>query len=177
VTFWSRLLAVLRAPRHVPPRLFTGYQVRLSRDCLREIQACIQTDLIRRHEGVCYLLGRIAEGRCTTIVEAVRPDAVTTPGSFHVDSLAMAAVVRLAARRQLQVVGQLHTHPGIAYHSEGDERGVRIRYRGYVSIVLPDYGSRLPSLQGIAIFVYEPGAGFVPLSAECVRIAQDGWYA
>lgn len=176
MTLKTCLLRVLLAGTSSPPRVPEDFHITISRLCLDEIQACIRTDLIRRHEGVCYLLGRI-DGSTTRVDAAVRPDAVTTPGSFHVDSLAMAAVMRLAARRHLQVVGQLHTHPGAAYHSEGDERGARIRYKGYVSIVLPDYGRHLPELRGTAIFVYQPSAGFLSVPIQRVLVLQDSSYA
>jgi proteasome lid subunit RPN8/RPN11 len=172
---WSWLIRLLGTGALLP-RALQNFRITISRQCLEEIRACIQTDMIRRHEGVCYLLGRI-DGFSTRADAAIRPDAITTPGSFHVDSLAMATVMRRAAQRQLQVVGQLHTHPGAAYHSEGDERGARIRYKGYVSIVLPDYGRHLPKLNGVAAFIYQPDAGFLPVPVQNVRIVQDGWYA
>lgn len=176
MTFRNWLLRLLRPRAGSPPCAPRDFRLMISHQCLDEIEACIQTDLIRRHEGVCYLLGHI-NGSTTRADAAVRPDAVTTPGSFHVDSLAMAAIMRLAAGRKLQVVGQLHTHPGAAYHSEGDERGARIRYKGYVSIVLPDYGRHLPRFRGAAIFVYQPDAGFLPVPGQRVHILEDGSYA
>lgn len=176
MALWSWLIRLLGTGTASPPRAPQVFHIAISRQCLDEIRACIQPDLIRRHEGVCYLLGRI-DGFTTRADAAIRPAAVTTPGSFHIDSLAMATVMRVAARRQLQVVGQLHTHPRTAYHSEGDERGARIRYKGYVSIVLPDYGRHLPKLNGAAIFVYQPDAGFLPVPVQHVHLVQDGWYA
>ena len=56
----------------------------------------------------------------------------------------------------LQVVGQLHTHPGEAHHSAGDLEGMRIRYPGYFSIVVPDYGSQLPSFKHAHILMWTP---------------------
>jgi hypothetical protein len=76
----------------------------------------------------------------------------------------MAACVRAAARHRLQVVAQVHTHPQQAFHSDGDVEGARIRYPGYASIVLPDYGDRLPSLEGAAVFVFT-GGSWVELKA------------
>ena len=61
-------------------------------------------------------------------------------------------VVRAAVDRGLQVVGQVHTHPGDAYHSDGDNAGARIAFTGYVSIVLPDYGRDLPALTRAAAY-------------------------
>lgn len=177
MTLWRGFLRLLRpeltggtAP------VASGLQLTMTSDCLQEIRACIKPALDRRHEAICYLFGR-TDGTSTRIEGAIRPAAVTTAGSFKVDAPSMAAVVRAAVQRGQQVVGQLHTHPREAYHSVGDEQGARIRYKGYVSIVLPDYGAHLPSLKGTAMFIYQPGAGFVPLSAHRLQIVQDGWRA
>src|SRR3546814_20765206 len=82
-----------------------------------------------------------------------RPSATTTRGSFHVRSAAMSQVVEAANAPGLQVVGQLHTHPGEAFHSDGDVTGALIRFGGFVSIVLPEYGKHLPDFAGAAIYM------------------------
>jgi proteasome lid subunit RPN8/RPN11 len=84
----------------------------------------------------------------------------------------MAACVRAAARHRLQVVAQVHTHPRQAFHSEGDVEGARIRYPGYASIVLPDYGDRLPSLEGAAAFVFTRSS-WVDVKASDVILVPD----
>jgi hypothetical protein len=80
----------------------------------------------------------------------------------------MAKVVRVAMGYGLQVVGQVHTHPKLAFHSDGDELGARIRYSGYVSIVLPEYGCALPDISEAAMFMYLAGKGFQPLDRDSV---------
>ncbi len=82
----------------------------------------------------------------------------------------MAHVVRTAVGAGLQVVGQVHTHPGRAYHSDGDVQGARIIYGGFVSVVLPDYGRRLPAFEGAAAYMFRSGTGFVELTAEHIGI-------
>ena len=96
-------------------------------------------------------------GATTVVVGAMRPVARTTVGSFSVTSIAMAALVRAATDSGLQVIGQIHTHPGDAYHSDGDEDGAWIVYDGYVSIVVPEYGRRF-LLDGAAIYFYRSEA-------------------
>jgi proteasome lid subunit RPN8/RPN11 len=146
-----------------PPSLIMAEAV------IPEIAAMLRRQRVKRHEGVAYLLGR-TDGHVTVVVASIRPDARTTPGSFRVSSLAMARVVRAAADRHLQVVGQVHTHPERAYHSAGDIAGARIRHQGYVSLVLPGYGSALPSLRGSAIYFYDSEEGFVELTADEVQV-------
>jgi proteasome lid subunit RPN8/RPN11 len=117
------------------------------------IQHCIQTEITLGHEGMAYLYGQ-TNGETTVVLGAIRPEARTTVGSFDVASPAVARVVRKITDAGLQLVGQAHSHPGAAYHSEGDEIGARIAYEGFISIVVPDYGRRLPEVDGWAMFFF-----------------------
>ncbi len=130
---------------------------------------CVQPEIEKRHEGVAYLLG-MSDGRTTVALAAVRPEARTTRGSFDVTAVAMAKVVRSANTVGLQVVGQLHTHPGQAYHSDGDEQGAHIAYSGFASVVIPTYGDGLPSLDGAAAYIYRAPAGFEPLPPANITV-------
>lgn len=116
----------------------------LTTQCQRELRHCLAPEIQKGHEGVAYLFGLTSDG-VTLAVTAYRPDVETSPGSFRVAAASMAQVVRSAAKNHLSVVGQVHTHPSIAYHSEGDFQGMHIKFPGFVSIVLPDYGVNLPT--------------------------------
>jgi len=148
-----------------PPRLL------MTTACLYALQRSLEPENRKRHEGVAYLFGLTSDA-LTLAASAFRPAARTSPGSFEVTAQAMAACVRAAARHRLQVVAQVHTHPRQAFHSEGDVEGARIRYPGYVSIVLPDYGDRLPSLEGAAVFVFTRSS-WVELKASDVILVPD----
>jgi len=143
-------------------------RVTLTESCLNAMRACMAPEIELGHEGVAYLLG-LTTGDSTVIVGAIRPDSHTTIGSFNVSSVAMARVVRAAGNAGLQVVGQVHTHPGSAYHSGGDDDGARIAYDGYISIVVPNYGRELPALRGAAIYAYRNHA-FSRLGAKALKI-------
>lgn len=147
-----------------PPRLI------LTAELVGGLSGVLSSEIRRCHEGIVYLLG-ITTGTVTMASTAVRPDAVTSPGSFSVDAPAMAKVVRVAADLGLHVVGQLHTHPGAAYHSDGDIEGARIAYPGFASIVLPNYGRALPALDGAAMFIFQQGSGFAQLGEGDLVVA------
>lgn len=144
----------------------------LTASCIKAIEHCLKDFIIKRHEGICYLFG-VTGGEIVLAVSAIKPEAQTTRGSFFVSAKAMAQVVRLGANNNLQVVGQVHTHPGQAFHSAGDNEGAHTAYDGYVSIVLPDYGRKLPSLDGAVFFHYLKGHGFAIAAASEVKIVPE----
>src|SRR5438094_280854 len=96
-------------PRIAPP----VPKLLLTQACLEGIAAGLDPEVRKGHEGIVYLLGR-TDGVTALATTVFRPDAITTPGSFHVPPEAMAACVEVAAKYEMQVVGQLHTHPGEA---------------------------------------------------------------
>jgi hypothetical protein len=144
-------------------------QLILSDSCVDGLHHCLLPEIQKQHEGIAYLAGR-SDGIVTLAIAAMRPQAQTTRGSFNVSATAMAPIVRAAASRGLQIVGQVHTHPREAFHSEGDDEGARIAYTGYVSLVLPDYGRYLPAFDNAAIYMFRANSGFVPVNSENFRI-------
>ena len=172
---FDRLLNRFRRPKPAYRRI-TPPQTRrvvLTAACRDALQAGLAPEIDRRHEGVVYLIGQT--GGATSLLAAVfRPRAATSSGSFHVDATAMRPVVETASAAGLQVVGQLHTHPNEAFHSAGDEAGALIRFNGFVSIVLPDYGARLPSFDGAAVYMFSSAARrFVQLELTDVSVLPE----
>ena len=141
----------------------------LTQASLIGLRSAMEPKTRKNEEAIAYLLGKSTASE-TLIVSVVRPVANTTPGSFSVTAAAMATVVRCAVNAGLQVAGQAHTHPGKAYHSQGDDEGARIAYDGYVSLVFPNYGKDLPSLTGAAAYMYETNQGFVPIEVSRITV-------
>ncbi len=157
-----------RKPRYKPgpppPRRFV-----ITESCITALGICMAPEIKKGHEGVAYLLGQ-SDGTTTIAIAAIRPAAMTTKGSFNVPPAAMARVVRAAVDRGLQVIGQVHTHPGQAYHSDGDDDGAKIAFTGFISIVLPHYGRHLPSFTGAAAYVFKVGERFMVLDPATIVI-------
>lgn len=147
----------------------SSFKLILAESMLSGLPALLEREIRERHEGVVYLLGK-ADSASTLAVAAIHPAARTTRGSFNVDSVELAKVVRTAEDNALQVVGQLHTHPRMAFHSSGDVDGARIRYPGYVSIVVPDFGRDLPSLSAAVIFICDLEFAFRELYQDQMRV-------
>ena len=140
--FWAALARAFRRTPQVPPR----YAVVMTDQCLEELTEKLRGSVQRGHEGIVYFVG-LTTGSTSLALSAVAPEADATPGSVDVSALELGKIIRFAAMAELQVVGQLHTHPCGAYHSDGDLAGMRIRHPGYFSIVVPKYGIQLPSFK------------------------------
>lgn len=166
---WDWLAGLFRRRPAYRPGLPPPPRLLLTEPCVAALAACMEPEIRRGHEGIAYVIGQ-TDGTVTLAVAAIQPEAVTAPGSFSVSAGAMAKVVRAATGAGLQVVGQVHTHPGDAFHSDGDVEGARIVYRGFVSVVLPDYGRRLPALDGAAVYMFRGEPGFVELATERICI-------
>ena len=138
-------------------------------ECLSAITDGIRPQTRKKREGVVYLYGR-TDGLTTLAVGAIVPDAQTTAGSFYVQTSEVARMVKEIRRRGLQLICQIHTHPTIAYHSDGDVKGLKLICDGYVSVVLPNYGVYLPSFRESVFFFYRRDQGFVKLQENAVRI-------
>lgn len=137
---------------------------------ITELRLTFASATVQRVEGIAYFLGQ-TNGITSCILAVVPVRAHATFGSFAVESSETARIVELADSRGLQIVGQIHSHPRQAFHSEGDDSGAQIRYDGYVSIVVPDYGRHLPSLEGSATYMYAHALGqFVALASAHVHV-------
>ena len=139
---WRAIERPFRRTPQPPPR----YGVVMTTQCRDQLTEQLRGSVRRGHEGIVYFVG-LTTGSTSLALSAVAPEADATVGSVDVSALELGKVIRFAAMAELQVVGQLHTHPCGAYHSDGDLAGMRIRHPGYFSIVVPKYGIQLPSFK------------------------------
>lgn len=144
-------------------------QLLIAEACYSGLVESLSSSQERRHEGVALLLGKLA-GEAVIALACVQPKATTPAGSFDISAAEMARVIALATDLELELVAQVHTHPREAFHSQGDDEGARVRYDGYLSLVIPDYGAGLPRLDGAALYEFSSRDGWIPLSVENISI-------
>jgi len=109
-----------------------------------------------KHEGIVYWAGRHL-GSETVVTTCIAPAARSTWGSFSTSSGTNARVVMYLAEHGLELLGQVHSHPGaVVDHSDGDDERALMPYEGFVSIVVPRYGRNgLRPLTNCGVHVYE----------------------
>ncbi len=167
----NRFLKLFKAPRPADADAPTP-RIVFTDAALAALRPALVSKTRARHEGIVYFVGR-TDGYVTLITSVFIPEATTTHGSFNVSARSMAKLVEFAASHGLQVVGQLHTHPMGAFHSDGDIEGTHIHYQGYVSMVVPNYGAALPSLADAHILRYERIRGWQPFFATDVKVVRS----
>lgn len=95
-----------------------------------------------QHEDVLYWAGCALDGTWV-LTSCIRPGATTAEGSFSTSATDNARVVAYIAKHHLSLLAQVHTHPDSRVdHSRGDDLGAFMRFEGYLSFVVPNYGSR-----------------------------------
>jgi hypothetical protein len=75
---------------------------------------------------------------------------------FHVPPIGMRAVFEALRPNRHAVLAQVHSHPGVAFHSEADDEWAIVRYEGALSIVVPYFASATTPetfLEDAAVFV------------------------
>jgi proteasome lid subunit RPN8/RPN11 len=112
-------------------------------------------DRNQAHEGVVYWAGRRG-GNESFITTCIAPAAQTTRGSFRTSSATNAKVIMYLAGAGLELLGQVHSHPGAFIgHSEGDDESALMPYEGFLSVVVPNYaihGMRPLTVCGVHVF-------------------------
>jgi proteasome lid subunit RPN8/RPN11 len=96
-------------------------------------------DLLRqasRKECVLLWLGRRENG-VQRILDVYRPLQQAAKDYFEIPRQGMAALMERLRTRELYVVSQVHTHPGLAFHSTADDKWAIVRHIGALSVVLP----------------------------------------
>src|SRR5204862_8073148 len=77
-------------------------------------------------------------------------------------------LLRTLRARDEKLVGQLHSHRGLAGHSPGDDVWATSFHEGFLSIVVPRFGAGVTAPVDCAVLEYRDGR-FVPLGRDEVE--------
>jgi proteasome lid subunit RPN8/RPN11 len=150
ITWLRRKMSRGHEPTVLPPIWISSQVLNHTVDVLRA-----SGDRHEAHEGIAYWAGRRAAGE-TFVTTCIAPAARTTYGSFDTSAHTNAKVVMLLARTGLELIGQVHSHPGgLVDHSDGDDERALMPYEGFLSLVVPHYAKQgmLPlTICGVHVF-------------------------
>jgi hypothetical protein len=122
-----------------------------------------------RSERVVFWLGkRRADAPCL-VDDLYLPTQEAAKDYFHIPAASMTQLMGVLARQRVTLLAQIHSHPGEAFHSEADDRWAVVRHRGALSIVVPEFASRVTALnfsQFAAVFRLSAANEWAPVDPE-----------
>ena len=151
--------------------------------CRRRLWAEIVAELRERgrgnRESGGFLLGR-REGDTRTIEGFLAYDAVDPAalrGHIEFDGSRMDLVWSECRRRGLQVVADVHTHPGGAGQSDVDRANPMISERGHLALIVPNFAGKLYLPGKVGIYEFRGREGWIDHSRQGRRFFAVGWFA
>lgn len=81
-------------------------------------------------------------GTDTKITEVYRPEQYASRGNFKIPRQSMSALMRHLRFTSRSIAAQVHSHPGMAFHSSIDDEWAIVRHEGALSLVIPDFALR-----------------------------------
>jgi proteasome lid subunit RPN8/RPN11 len=93
----------------------------------------------RNCETVVLWLGRRSD-QLQPVLEVYRPDQIVDIDYFRIPSESMRALSAHLRANRLHILGQVHSHPELAFHSRADNEWAIVRHIGAVSLVVPWFG-------------------------------------
>ncbi len=111
----------------------------------------------RRHEAGAFLLG-FQRGKRREVTDVVFYDELDphayASGVCILHAPAFARLWALCRERDLTVVGDVHTHPGVAFQSESDRTNPMVARDGHVAIIVPDFAVAPVDPRQLGVFEY-----------------------
>ena len=135
--------------------------LRCSHQIVEATLASLQEAGERGHEGIVLWLADRANPN--VVVEAYVPRHVARADRFWMSSEAMNATMDHLRSTRRAVAAQVHSHPGLAFHSQVDDAYALPQHAGAFSIVVPFFGAGTTS------------TNFEQCSAFFVRSLEGKW--
>lgn len=130
--------------RHIWEQIFPPKRL----SCPRRLWVTLLQELRERgghyRESGAFLLGH-HKGMTRYITDFIPYDEIDPnclTGGISFDGSKMDAVWAICRARKLQVVADVHTHPGSYHQSMLDQRNPMIPERGHMALIIPRFASR-----------------------------------
>lgn len=120
-----------------------------------------------RSEGLAYWAGSIGASSENVVQVLLLINHRPQGPRVEVTGQEVRLVLRALRRLDLKLLAQVHSHPGEAFHSYGDDEHATSFHPGFLSVVVPDLGQTQPTLESCALYEYHEG--FRHLSQQEVR--------
>lgn len=121
-----------------------------------------------KKEGLVFWSG-VLNADNANIKTVICPKNISTSISARLDNEGMEYIRNVLKKNNEFLFAQVHSHPGIAFHSDDDCNEAISYKKGFISIVVPDYGRDMDGLNTCAIFEYVGNGVWNELSTKIVN--------
>jgi proteasome lid subunit RPN8/RPN11 len=126
-----------------------------------------------KRESGAFLLGRRDEdgGTISAFVfyDDIDPDALSK-GYVHLAGSALNKVWDCCAETGLEVLADVHTHPGLADQSSSDREHPMVAIRGHTALIIPNLAQSALNLRAVGVYRHLGALKWVVLPAP-----KPGW--
>jgi proteasome lid subunit RPN8/RPN11 len=125
-------------------------------------------------ESGAFLLGhhRRGLGIVTAFVfyDDIDPNALSR-GHVHLAGEALNKVWDRCAATELEVLADVHTHPGGSGQSESDQAYPMIAIKGHTALIVPDFARSMLNLRGVGVYRHLGARKWISLTSP-----RPGWW-
>lgn len=104
-----------------------------------------------RKEGLVFWSGTL-NGDVANIKTVICPETIATCVSAKLSSNGLEYIYNTIKKNNEFLFTQVHSHPGIAFHSEDDNNEAISFKKGFISIVVPYFGKYMEDLSSCLVF-------------------------
>lgn len=141
--------------------------------CVIEVYEHLRKVGIKRFEGVALWAGIATNESSFDITTTIIPKQTAYNHEhgllYTVEGDELYQINVLLYQNKLTLISQIHSHPGVAYHSDTDDAFPIVAVNGGLSIVIPDFGFGGISIDDWAVYRLSPNIGWVGLTESQVK--------
>jgi len=108
-------------------------------------------------EGLVYWGGVVGADGSILVTALFNVNHVPQGWRVKPESITVKQLLKHLRVRDEKLVAQVHSHPGTAFHSAGDDKLAISFHPGLISIVVPNFAAGVTSVQECAVYEYDEG--------------------
>ena len=111
-----------------------------------------------RRESGAFLLGRESDGirriQRFLYYDDIDPHCLDQ-GYVHFNGSAYGLLWQICRSLDLRVIGDVHTHPGVAIQSYSDRQNPMVAIKGHIALIVPYFAKKMVLPQELGIYEYK----------------------
>lgn len=123
----------------------------ITQDIIKKTKTVLVEAGKHRNEGLVFWSGTL-NGDCANIKTVICPKNIATSVSATLSNEGVAYIHNTIRKNNEFLFAQVHSHPGIAFHSKSDNCEAISYKTGFISIVVPYFGKYMEELSSCAVF-------------------------